>query len=291
MKLRFLFVALMILTPMVSSAQHNRNKNKDSKGKGTLFGYWGYNRSAYTKSNIRFVAPDYDFTLNGTVAHDNPEPAGAVYFDPSRITVPQFNARIGYYFKNHWAISFGYDHMKYIMADKNDVYLSGYVGPDVFPGLWSGTYDAEPVTTHRQYIHYENSDGLNYLRLELTRTDHLVELGDNDQFRISSNIGVATGGLLSFNDFKFGTIDNRRTISMSGYGLSLHANLRFEFLRHVFLQSGFSGGFNHQVKVKTRPNNSQSYARHTYGYGDWNTVLGFFLYIRSKNGCDSCPVW
>ena len=181
--------------------------------------------------------------------------------------------------------------MKYIMADKNEVYLSGYVGPDVFPGLWSGTYDAEPVTTHDQYIHYENSDGLNYLRLELTRTDHLMELGNNHQFVLSSNVGVATGGLLSFNDFLFGQINHRRTISMSGYGVSLHANLRFEFFRHVFIQSGFSGGFHHQVKVKTRPNNSQSYARHTYGYGDFNTVVGVLLYIRPTNACDSCPVW
>ena len=290
MKLRGLIIALIIITPMVSDAQvHGRNKRKDSKGKGTLFGYWGYNRSEYTKSNIRFVAPDYDFTLNGVVATDNPEPLGGAYVQ--QLTVPQFNARIGYYFKEHWALSFGYDHMKYVMSNRNDVFLSGEIGPDVFPGLWSGTYNSEPVMTHTQYIHYENSDGLNYLRLELTRTDHLAEIGNNDQFVVSSNIGIAAGGLLSFNDFKFGEIDNRRTISMSGYGLSLHANLRFEFFRHVFLQSGFSGGFHQQVKVKTVPNNSQSYAKHSYGYADWNTVLGFFLYIRSTNGCDSCPVW
>jgi hypothetical protein len=78
---------------------------------------------------------------------------------------------------------------------------------------------------------------------------------------------------------------------MSGYGVSLHANLRAEFLRHLFVQSGFSGGFMHQVRVKTRPNNSQTYARHSYGYGEWNTVIGFLFYIRPKNGCDSCPVW
>jgi hypothetical protein len=291
--MKLIFAVLMIFLPLVSSAQHNRNKNKDSKAKGTLFGYWGYNRSAYTKSNINFVGVDYDFTLDGVKASDNPSViTGSQYLKLSNLTVPQFNARIGYYFKNHWAISFGYDHMKYVMDDANEVFLSGNLGPSVDPVTgWSGDYAAEPVVTNRNFFHYENSDGMNYLRLELTRTDHLAEFGNNDQFVLSSNLGIAAGGILSFNDFRFGGDYDMRTISMSGYGASLHANLRAEFLRHFFVQTGFSGGFMHQVRVKTRPNNSQTFARHAFGYGDWNTVIGFLFYIRPKNGCDSCPVW
>ena len=214
--------------------------------------------------------------MSGSVAYDNPEPLSSVYINPKKITIPQFNARIGYYFKEHWAFSFGYDHMKYLFADKNEVFLSGTIDPGIDNTTHlSGTYNSEPITTNRKTFHYENSDGLNYIRLELTRTDHLIETGSNDQFVLSSNLAVAT----------------LRTISMSGYGISMHANLRLEFFRHVFIQSGLSGGFHHQVKVRTRPNDPSSFARHTYGYGEFNTVVGFFLYIRSSNGCDSCPVW
>lgn len=283
----------MVVAPLTGSAQHNRNKNKDSKAKGTMFGYWGYNRSAYTKSNIRFVGPDYDFTLNGATAKDHYLGLSIDnYFKIRNITIPQFNARLGYYFKNHWAISFGYDHMKYVFDDNNKVFLSGEIGPNADPVTsWSGTYNAEPISTHTEYFHYENSDGLNYLRFELTRTDHLMELGNNNQFVLSSNLGAATGGLLSFNDFRFGGVNTMKTVSMSGYGLSLHANLRAEFWRHFFVQSGFSSGFHHQVKVRTRPKDSSSFARHMYGFTEWNMVFGFLLYIRSTNGCDSCPVW
>lgn len=295
-----LLVFLLILMPLLSNAQkgHKRMKKKVSYAQGTLFGYWGYNRSGFTKSNIRFVGPAYDFTMQGAVAYDNPEEFNfTVYFDPKQITIPQFNARIGYYFKDHWAISFGYDHMKYIFADNNQVNLSGEIDASV-DAQWTGTFNGEPITTNRKFFHYENSDGLNYIRLELTRTDMLWKTGNNDWFAVSSNLGLSTGALLSYNDFILGAhpidesnINEKKTISLSGYGLSAHLGLRLEFFRHVFFQSTFSGGLNHQLKVRTRPNDPSSYARHAYGFIMSDTVLGFLFYIRSKNGCDSCPVW
>ena len=294
MKNTVLIVVLLLSFTTEAQMGLKRMKKKVSYAEGTLFGYWGYNRSGYTKSNIRFVGPGYDFTLKGSRSHDNPERFDpSVYFNPSKLTIPQFNYRLGYYFKDHWAISLGQDHMKYIFADRNQVLLSGEIKPGVDTVTnWSGIYNGEPVTTERSKFHYENSDGLNYLRIELTRTDQWLTVGERNWFAIATNIGVGLGGLLSFNDFRFGTDGTDiRTISMSGYGISAHASVRLEFLRHVFLQSGFSGGFHHQIKVKTRPNDPSSYARQAYGYYDFNTVLGFLFYIRPKNGCDSCPVW
>lgn len=289
---------ILILTLLVlpfaglSQKKYKRKKQKISHAQGTLFGYWGYNRSGYTKSNIRFVGPGYDFTLGEAVAKDNPSTEANKYFSFQNITIPQFNARVGYYFRHHWAISFGYDHMKYIFIDQNRVKLSGTLDPGVDTETnWSGVYNGEEVVTNREQFHYENSDGLNYLRLELTRTDMLLALGDKDQFAISSNLGVSAGGLLSFNDFTFGGRKDMRTISLSGYGLSLHAGLRFEFFRHVFLQASLGGGLHHQLKVRTRPNDASAYARHAYGYMEGNVTLGFLLYVRPTNSCDSCPVW
>lgn len=285
-----LVVLLLIFLPFVSEGQ-KRMKKKDSYAQGTLFGYWGYNRSGYTKSNMRFVGPGYDFTLANAVAYDNPEKFDAsVYFNVNKITIPQFNARIGYYFKDHWAISFGYDHMKYIFKHNNNVLLSGQIDPGVDTN-WVGTYNGEPIITERSQFHYENSDGLNYLRFELTRTDQWLKFGKKDWFAVSTNVGVATGGLLSFNDFTFGQQKDVRKISLSGYGLSAHIGARFEFFRHVFIESKMAGGFHHQVKVKNRHDDPSAYTRQAYGYAAWETVVGFLLYIRTKNECDSCPTW
>ncbi len=274
-------------------AQHNRMKKKESDAKGTLFGYWGYNRSAYTKSNIRFVGPGYDFTMAGATAHDNQAKLNAHdYLSPSSITIPQFNLRLGYYFKDHWSISLGYDHMKYIFDDHNEVFLSGQIDPGVDNVTnWEGTYNAEPIVTDRSTFHYENSDGLNFLRFQLSRTDRWLRFGPKEQFVISTDVGVSLGGILSYNDFNFAGQFDRRTISLSGLGVAVHAAPRFEFFRHIFLQPTISAGYLNQLKVRTRPNDASSYAKQQFGFTEFYGVLGFFLYIRPTNGCDSCPVW
>ncbi|MFN5912082.1 MAG: hypothetical protein ACK45H_12155 [Bacteroidota bacterium] len=285
-----LLAGLMITGELLAQLSPYK-KPKKSVARGTLYGYWGYNRSGYTKSNIRFVGPGYDFTMNGSVAHDNPTPfKPSVYFNPKLITVPQFNARMGYYFSNHFSISLGYDHMKYIFADRNQVLLNGTITPGTDTVTdWSGSYTNFPVTTDRNTFHYENSNGLNYIRLGLERTDNLYQIGD--WFMLSSIAGIGSGALLSFNDFKFAGKEDRVTVSLSGYGLSAHAGLRFEFFKHFFVQTDVSGGFMHQLNVKTRANEPNAFARHAYGYIMFDTVLGFLLYIRPTNDCNSCPVW
>lgn len=290
MVLRIYLLALCFL-PLIGQAQFKRGKPKKSDARGTLYGYWGYNRSGYSKSNIHFIGPGYDFTLAGSVAHDNPSPFSAkVYFNPSKITVPQFNARIGYYFKDHWAFSLGYDHMKYIFADGNNVLLSGTINPGVDPVTnWEGTYNNESVTTNRDYFHYENSNGLNYLRIGVERTDNLYELGN--WFMLSTHAGAGVGGILSYNDFKFGGQEDLVTVSLSGYALSAHAALRFEFFKHVFIQTNLSGGFMHQTHVRTRHNEPNAYVKQKYGYYMFDTALGFLFYIRPTNDCNSCPNW
>lgn len=276
-----------------ASAQHKRMKKKESDAQGTLFGYWGYNRSMYSKSDIQFVGPGYDFTLADSKAHDNPAPFSfKEYFTPSQLTIPQFNLRLGYYFKDHWAISLGYDHMKYIFQDGNEVFLSGTIDPGVDNvNNWSGTYNAVPIVTDRSTFHYENSDGLNFIRTEITRTDRWLRFGSHEQFVISTNVGASIGGLLSFNDFNFAGQFDHRTISMSGVGIALHVSPRFEFFRHVFIQPQLSAGLMKQMKVHTRPNDPSAYAKHSYAYTELSGVVGFFVYLRPKNGCDSCPVW
>ena len=175
--------------------------------------------------------------------------------------------------------------MKYIFADQNQVSLSGEIDPGV-DTLWSGLYSGESITTDRNHFHYENSDGLNYLRFELTRTDQWWKTGKKDWFALSTNVGLSAGGILSFNDFRMGYAASditRRTISLSGYGLSGHLGLRLEFFRHLFLQPNLGAGFHHQVKVKNRPNDASSYTRQAYGYVEANVVIGFLLYIRDIN--------
>jgi hypothetical protein len=288
MKIISLFLLIFISVNL--HAQMNKRPKKTSVNKGTLFGYWGYNRSAYTKSDLRLIGQGYDFTLQGATAHDNQSHKFSEYVDLGNITVPQFNGRIGYYFKNNYAISFGYDHMKYIFDDGNSVLLNGTINAGI-DTAWSGNYNNVPVTTNREHFHYENSNGLNYLHFEVMRSDILLRTA-NTKFAITSNYGIGAGGILSFNDFNFAQKKDMVTISLSGYAMSAHLGLRFEFFNHFFLQAEGSGGFMNQVHVRTRNKDPFAYAKQKYGYVMGHLTAGFFVYIKTaKNGCNDCPNW
>ena len=285
------FLLLLALSPLATTAQVKNHKKKNSTAAGTFFFYWGYNRSYYTNSNIRFIGPDYDFKLKGAAASDRPDAFRAnVYFNPSTITVPQYNARLGYYIRDKWAISFGVDHFKYVLNDQNDVLLDGFIGEGVDTN-WAGNYYDQPVTTNRDLFHYENTNGVNFLRFELTRSFGLLALGNKRQLALTGNLGVSTGPMLTFNDLNFGQVHTFATPSISGYGLSLNGGLRLEFFRHFFVQLNSGLGFIHLTHVRTRPDDRDSFARQAFGYSEYNLAAGFLLYFRSKNGCNSCPQW
>lgn len=277
----------------IAFASFSQTKRKVSTNKGTVFAQWGYNRTHYTKSNLRVVGPGYDLTLSGAKAVDRPEPFSAkAYLDPTNITVPQFNLRVGYYYKDKWAISFGYDHFKYVFNDKNKVTLSGKIDPGVDTvSNWSGTYSGESIVTDYNNFHYENTNGMNFIRVELTRSFDLYRPRKTKNFGIVGNVGLSAGTILSVNDFNFLGQFDRVTYSISGYGLAAETSLRFEFFKHLFLQTSLNSGFVHQLKVRTRPNDASSYARQALGYVEYNVLLGGLFYLKPKKKCDDCPNW
>ena len=286
--MKTLFVlSILIFIPFLGASQKT---SKDSQAKRAMFVYWGYNRSFYTDSKISFFGPGYDFSLAGVQATDRPSPDFITYVDPSTLTVPQFNARIGFNFKKKWALSFGYDHMKYVIVHGPTYLLSGRINPLIDPiSNWSGDYNAEPVTTDESTLHYENTNGMNYIRAEISHIDKLVRASNT--FAIYSVSGLGAGLVLNYNDFTFAGEKSMTTLSMSGVGASAHLGIRFEFFRHFFLQANNSVGFLYQHRVKTRGNDPYAYARQSLGYFQTDLVLGGIFYLRPKDNCNTCPNW
>ena len=282
-----IFISFLIFLPFLGASQKT---SKDSQAKRAMFVYWGYNRSFYTDSKISFFGPGYDFSLAGVQATDRPSPDFITYVDPSTLTVPQFNARIGFNFKKKWALSFGYDHMKYVIVHGPTYLLSGRINPLIDPiSNWSGDYNAEPVTTDESILHYENTNGMNYIRAEISHIDKLVRA--SNAFAIYSVSGLGAGLVLNYNDFTFAGEKSMTTLSMSGVGASAHLGLRLEFFRHFFLQANNSVGFLYQHRVKTRGNDPYAYARQSLGYFQSDIVLGGIFYLRPKDECNTCPNW
>ncbi len=286
-----LTVVMCALANTTAIAQVSKHKKKHSTDAGSFFFYWGYNRSYYTKSDIRFVGSDYDFKLKDVTAYDRPDAFKAnVYFNPSTITVPQYNGRFGYYYTDRWAITFGVDHYKYVMADQNHVLLDGHIAEGIDDN-WGGNYTDEPVVTDIDTFHYENTNGCNLLRFELMRSFDLWELGTQRQIALTGNLGAGTGPVLTFNDLNFAREHTFATPSISGFCFSVNASLRLEFFKHFFVTMESALAYVNLPHVRTRPDDKNQFARQQFGLSSYFATAGFLLYFHPKNGCDSCPNW
>ncbi len=80
---------------------------KDSYHLNRLYIYWGYNRSVFSTSDIHFHGMGYDFTVYHVTAHDRPSKfTFDNYFNPSHISIPQYNIRMGFYVFRNFHLSF-----------------------------------------------------------------------------------------------------------------------------------------------------------------------------------------
>lgn len=289
---KIIFLSFLVLITVESFGQrmYKRPKPKNSFAQGTIDFAWGYNNAAFTSSNMRFFSNVYDFRLADVSAHDKQTPFSWRYLLPNSLTLPQYNVRVGYNFKNFWNISLGFDHMKYIVRDGQSVNISGFVNAGVDP-LWSGTFsDGQERALNQNHFQYQNSGGLNYARIQVSRNLAPFQKFRDGKFAINWLYGVSAGALISSTDFTFEGFRTEKVSSLSGYGLSLHTGLRFIFLKHFFIQGNIAGGLLHQVRVQTRPG-SGSFASHALMYGSTEGLFGFLWYLRPTNDCNSCPKW
>ena len=143
-----------ILISCTTFAQKDSTTLYTSHNKGKIFLSWGGNRDAYTKSDITFKGDNYNFTLKDVKAHDKPKGWHIDYINPTRVTIPQTNFKIGYFITDNYYVAFGTDHMKYVMTQFQYVDIEGYINlPADEPGsIYNGTYNNEPIKTTENVI-------------------------------------------------------------------------------------------------------------------------------------------
>lgn len=106
---------LLVIILFLTLAGFSLNAQTALQQKGKFFFYWGWNKSIYSNSTIHFKGDDYSFRLDKVKASDKQSEPSLDYINPARMTIAQYNFRIGYFFNDRWSISFGNDHMKYVV--------------------------------------------------------------------------------------------------------------------------------------------------------------------------------
>ncbi|MFT5819563.1 MAG: hypothetical protein ACI8ZM_000788 [Crocinitomix sp.] len=273
-------------------SQNYSFKKKFGTQKNTMYVYWGYNRSIYSKSDIEFSSPDYNFTIKNVEAQDRPVREFATYVNLKTITVPQFNVRVGWYYKFRWDFSIGYDHMKYVMRQNQSLYINGDVGTTTTSEL-NGVYTDNDglIPIRSQDLDYENTNGLNYISIQLNNTAPLYK-AKNRKIALQRRFGMGLGPVITQTDFNWDgvTYNSDYKQKIAGYGVSFHSGLRLDFFNRFFLQSNWSAGFIHLPKNATIIGQGH-YSKQKFVYGQWELLGGVLFYLKTKNGCGTCPDW
>ena len=265
MKQSFLMVVLSfcVFSQYTFSQETVENPEKyTAHNKGKFYVYWGGNRESYTKSDIRFKGTDYDFTLYDVEAHDKPKGWHVDYINPGRMTIPQTNFRMGYFINDHYNISLGVDHMKYVMDQYKRVSYSGY-----YPN--QGSYNENPIGNQLnlddKFLTFEHTDGLNYINTEIARVDDIskyIGLPNTDKFQINTVGGIGIGLLFPKTNAQVLSKERHDDFHVSGYGASAKVGLNFTFFKHFFVQTELKGGYINMNDIRTTALSDDTASQH-----------------------------
>lgn len=247
-----------------------------ARNKGKFYIFWGGNRESYSKSDIRFKGADYDFTLYDIEAHDKPKGFHIDYFNPLRMTIPQTNLRIGYFISDHYNISIGFDHMKYVMYNDRRVNYSGY-----YPN--AGSYNENPadgqLTLDEDFLLFEHTDGLNYVNTEISRVDDISKIfriNDTDKIQVNITEGLGGGFLYPKTNTTLLGKDRYDEFNIAGYGLSAKVGLNVTFFKHFFIQTELKGGYIEMNNIRTTQDKADSAEQNFWFLQRILTVGGIF---------------
>ena len=257
--LLFIFVTSSIVAQRKSNAFN----------KGSFYFYWGWNRSFYSPSTIHFSGNTYDFQLYDVVAVDRQSPFSAdLYLNPKRMTIPQYNARIGYYFKHNLQVSLGVDHMKYVMLHDQPSTINGYIYNS--NTSYDGVYVNEPITIAQDFLKFEHTDGLNYINAELRKSMRVFGV---KHVQSTFLFGGVVGMLLPKTNTTLLANPRYDAFHLSGYGVNGVMSLQLNFFKYFFVQGEAKMGFIHMPDIRTTMNASDR-ASQMFLYNQFNVNFG-----------------
>ncbi len=246
--------------------------------KGQIYILWGWNRAAYTKSNISFTGKDYDFQLRKVAAHDRPSPVSFHdYLQLNRITIPQTNLRLGYFIRKDLAISIGFDHMKYVMDKDQTVFMKGVIEK---AGLYKGYYNGDKMLTE-DFLRYEHTDGLNYINVEGEKYINLYHSSGNKCI-IDALIGAGAGVLMPRTSVQLLDYQKSDQFHISGYGLSLKTGVQVTFFKHLIIKLENKYGYINMPDILLHKKGIEGKGKQSFFFTAFDGMIGSSFSINNK---------
>ncbi|QSB25814.1 hypothetical protein [Flavobacterium sp. CLA17] len=271
MKTKILFFLLTCVSLNTFAQEEIPVQKYAAHNKGKFFVMWGGNRESYSKSDVNFRGKDYNFTVDNMAAHDKPKGWHVDYINPANMTIPQTNLRLGYFFSDHYSVTIGVDHMKYVMTQNQIANVNGYINlpVDQTGAIYNGDYNNRPVdmsqgganeggmpegSTGTPFLIYEHTDGLNYINSEVSRFDDISKwfsLPNIDKVQINLTEGLGAGVLYPKTNTTLLGKERHDDFHVSGYGVSAKAGMNITFFKHFYVQGELKGGYINMQDIRT----------------------------------------
>jgi len=231
-------ISILLIFPDLLMGQKN---SKYNSGENKYYFYWGYNRSWYTDSDIHFGGPNYDITFYNLKAIDRPTPLSWDYINPSKFSVPQYNYRFGYRILNSFYVSFGVDHMKYVVEQNQLTTLSGVIS-STFSEKYGGSYLNSKINLEADLLQFEHTDGFNLVSFDF---EYLFDLNNKNSKNIHLAWDVGMGGIwvVTKTDVKVLNDGLDNDFHVAGFSFQGKTGPRIEYKNKFFLQSEFKSGY------------------------------------------------
>lgn len=237
--------------------------------KGQMFFFYGWNRAAFSNSDIHFKGNGYDFQLNNVTAQDRPTKFGIVYFDPSWFTVTQYNFRIGYFIKDNLALVLGIDHMKYVMDQDQTVNFKGHISDPQYAGM---VQNGQVNLADEKFLTFEHTDGLNYENLGLEKYKSLINKKNVD---LVWSYGAGIGFMFPKSNVKLFGNERSDRFHVAGMGTDVRASLNLVLWNHVMVRLEGKAGYINMWDIKTTLNNKPDKAQQDFVFGQIMGGIGY----------------
>lgn len=269
---KLIFFLILFFSFFDSNAQ-----NSDYK-KGDFYTYWGWNWSWYSKSDIHFKGDNYDFKIHKAKAQDRQSEFSVdTYLNPANMTIPQYNFRFGYFIKKNVDISFGIDHLKYVVEQNQIGRISGFINNT--GTKYDGVYNNTLLPISEDFLKLEYTDGLNYINFEIRKHSStfvlpIGALGSKNNLKLKTIYGVGLGFMLPKTDSTLLNNERNDNFYLSGYGLNSVVGLNVKLFKNFFFQTELKGGYVSLPNIRTTSSKIDK-ASQDFFYAQYNVVFGY----------------
>lgn len=234
---------------------------------GRFYFMWGYNRSWHSLSDATFKTSEGTFTIHDAKGYDRPSPLKSfkdfiVYVNPSQLSIPQYNMKIGYMFNEKWGIEVAQDHMKWVFDNTLNYRMTGEFSPDLFvknedrQNEWDVhkpiTFDEAKATGNASWLNFEHTDGYNYVNVGAVYNQNLYKT-KNNKFAVDLRGSAGAGVLIPktqvymHRDQQWNHVGMNNKFHVAGYGAHADVRLKLTFWDRVFVEAATKGSI---VKIE-----------------------------------------